>query len=228
MSLPPAAWGPARVLQGAGVFILALIGVGVLVAILSEATGLDSGGTASTAIAQALFEVAFVAIAFACATAPGERTSRPAALGLRRFGGAAIRRMGAAYGAYWVFAVAYAVLLVRPEQQDIARDLGADQGTLATIAAGALIVGAAPFAEEIFFRGFMFAGLRRRLPLWPAAAISAAVFGLVHAPTGPAAVPPLVVLGLILAWLYEKTGSLWPPILVHLTNNAIAFAVLTG
>jgi membrane protease YdiL (CAAX protease family) len=38
----------------------------------------------------------------------------------------------------------------------------------------------------------------------------------------------LGVFGLWLCWLYERTGSLWPPIAVHALNNAIAFAILTS
>ena len=38
----------------------------------------------------------------------------------------------------------------------------------------------------------------------------------------------LAVLGIVLAWLYERTGSLWPPIALHVFNNALAFAVLVS
>jgi membrane protease YdiL (CAAX protease family) len=38
----------------------------------------------------------------------------------------------------------------------------------------------------------------------------------------------LAVFGVILAWLYERTGSLWPTIAVHALNNALAFAILTS
>jgi uncharacterized protein len=36
----------------------------------------------------------------------------------------------------------------------------------------------------------------------------------------------LSVLGMLLAWLYERTGSLWAPITLHAVNNALAFTVL--
>jgi uncharacterized protein len=84
--------------------------------------------------------------------------------------------------------------------------------------------------EEIFFRGFMFSGMRRRLPFAAAAAISAGVWGLFHY-TGPGTwgvVIQLAVFGIVLAWLYERTGSIWPGIGVHALNNAIAFAILTS
>jgi membrane protease YdiL (CAAX protease family) len=32
----------------------------------------------------------------------------------------------------------------------------------------------------------------------------------------------------ILAWLYERTNSIWPTIAVHMLNNALAFALLTS
>jgi len=56
------------------------------------------------------------------------------------------------------------------------------------------------------------------------------VFGMLHF-TGPdsiGVVPPLVVLGIVLALLYERTGSLWPPIILHAINNGLALAVLTS
>jgi len=86
----------------------------------------------------------------------------------------------------------------------------------------------APVAEEIFFRGFFFAGLRTRWSLWPSALLSGAIFGLVHAPTGPTAAIPLAGLGVGLAWLYNKTGSIYPSMLAHFLNNALAIAVVIG
>jgi membrane protease YdiL (CAAX protease family) len=66
--------------------------------------------------------------------------------------------------------------------------------------------------------------------VWAAAALSGAVFGLLHYtdPDSIGVVPQLAVLGVLLAWLYERTGSLWPPILLHVVNNAIAFVVVTS
>ena len=85
-----------------------------------------------------------------------------------------------------------------------------------------------PVAEELFFRGFFFAGLYSRWSLWPSALLSGAIFGLVHAPTGPTAAIPLAGLGVGLAWLYNKTGSIWPCMLAHFLNNAIAISVVVG
>ncbi len=95
-----------------------------------------------------------------------------------------------------------------------------------SIAQGILVVGLAPISEELFFRGFLFGGLRGRLSFWPAALISGVFFGLIHLLGGTLAViPPLAAFGVLLAWLYERTGSIGPPILMHALQNAIAFTI---
>jgi hypothetical protein len=78
----------------------------------------------------------------------------------------------------------------------------------------------APLVEELFFRGFVFAGLRLRYG-WPkAAAISSALFALLH--LQPLAILPIFLLGFIFAFLYQRSRSLWPAILMHVLMNALA------
>jgi membrane protease YdiL (CAAX protease family) len=64
------------------------------------------------------------------------------------------------------------------------------------------------------------------MPRVPAAAISALIFGALHATGGVTVVPPLIVFGFILALLYERTRSLFPPMLAHILNNAFALTQL--
>jgi membrane protease YdiL (CAAX protease family) len=40
--------------------------------------------------------------------------------------------------------------------------------------------------------------------------------------------PQLAFLGLALAWVYERTGSIYPTICMHALNNALAFAILAS
>ena len=80
-----------------------------------------------------------------------------------------------------------------------------------------------PVVEEIFFRGFVFAGLARRLGVGWAAVASSVVFSLFHLDMG--VFIPIFVTGLLLAWLYHRTGSLWPGVLAHGGQNALALAV---
>jgi hypothetical protein len=81
----------------------------------------------------------------------------------------------------------------------------------------------APFAEELFFRGFVFPPLRRRFGLWLGVAIDAALFTLPH--FTPTVFPPLFVLGALFCLLYEYTGSIWPGIVLHAGVNSFAVLV---
>jgi membrane protease YdiL (CAAX protease family) len=129
-------------------------------------------------------------------------------------------------GVFLTFAIAWAGLVDKPEQTT-AEDLGVDESQLALIAAGVLFVITAPIAEELFFRGFFYGSLRSTMPVWLATLICGGVFGVIHAASGLSAVPLLIVFGAILCLLREKTGSLYPCIAVHATNNTFAYAGLT-
>lgn len=83
-----------------------------------------------------------------------------------------------------------------------------------------LAVVVAPVIEEIFFRGVLFRGLRSRMGLGGAAAFSAFVFASLH-PTLPSGFLPIFTLGMVLAVLREKTGSLYPGMIAHALNNGI-------
>jgi membrane protease YdiL (CAAX protease family) len=77
-----------------------------------------------------------------------------------------------------------------------------------------------PVAEETFFRGFILRGLANRWRLAPALVASAAVFAALH--LAPALLLPVFVTGLLLGFLYHRTGSLWPGIAVHAAQNLVA------
>jgi membrane protease YdiL (CAAX protease family) len=82
----------------------------------------------------------------------------------------------------------------------------------------------APIVEEIFFRGVLYRGLRNRLRILPAAVIAGVLFGAVHASTYPAdTLPPKIAFGVIACLLYERTGSLYPGIVLHALVDGSAF-----
>lgn len=88
-----------------------------------------------------------------------------------------------------------------------------------------------PLAEEILMRGYMFTRLRAQLKFWPTAIIISLLFGFAHLELGSGN-PPVwtagintAVLSFVLVYLREKTGSLWPSIFVHGTNNFVAFLI---
>ena len=77
----------------------------------------------------------------------------------------------------------------------------------------------APFGEELAFRGLLFAWLRDRLGVAAAALVSGLIFAVLHGV--PVLIPALTAIGIALALLYHRCGSLWPVILAHGTFNAI-------
>jgi len=83
-----------------------------------------------------------------------------------------------------------------------------------------------PFTEEIFFRGFVFAGLTPRLGLKRAMIVSALIFSAFHLSSlAIGLIVPILITGLLLAWLYSKTGSLWTSIAAHAGQNTVAILV---
>ena len=77
-----------------------------------------------------------------------------------------------------------------------------------------------PLTEELFFRGFVFAGLVHRFGAAGAVVFSALIFSAFH--VVPGVLIPIFITGLLLAWLYHRTGSLWPSIAAHAGQNGAA------
>lgn len=135
--------------------------------------------------------------------------------------------VAAAMGVQIAATVVFSYLFFTPEQDTILEDVNFNETTFTAIATVFLIVVAAPVTEETLFRGLFFGALRTRAPFWVAAGASGILFGAVHLPSGDFAVAGLLAFfGIVLAWLYERTGSLGPPILLHMANNAIAIIPL--
>lgn len=88
----------------------------------------------------------------------------------------------------------------------------------------AIAIGA-PLVEELLFRGAVMNCLHRAgygvgsMIVW-----SALIFGVFH--LNPAQIPFAFLLGLLLGWLYYRTGSLLPGILCHFINNSLGVILL--
>ena len=79
----------------------------------------------------------------------------------------------------------------------------------------AAIVG--PIIEELFFRGFMYGALKKYIGVFWSIMLTAAIFAALH--THPVGFLPIMALGCLLAYLYERTGTLVSSITVHMTHN---------
>ncbi len=80
----------------------------------------------------------------------------------------------------------------------------------------------APFVEEIFFRGFLFQGFRQRYGWVTAMLLSSAIFSAAHLDL--AAFIPVFILGSVLAYVYHRSNSVWPGMVLHLLVNAFGLS----
>ena len=201
------------------VFLGLLLTGGIVVALISEEPAL----TLVSLIPQGLL---FVGVPIAIAAK--RVSSRPwRVVGYVPFKPSDLWLVAAAMGVQIAVTVAFTALFFTPEQDTLVEDVDFNETTLAAVATVFLIVIAAPITEETLFRGLFFGALRTRAPFWAAAGASGVLFGAVHLASGDVAVAGLLALfGVILAWLYERTGSLGPPIVLHMVNNGIAIIPL--
>lgn len=151
-------------------------------------------------------------------------------LGLRSFRPGAISLGCGLMVLSWFFVFLYGAVLARFGRQiqpDVDAIFDKTSFPLLLFVGGAVV---APFVEEIFFRGFVFPGLRNRWSWQKAAVLSASLFAFAH--VLPTSFLPIFVLGFIFAVLYQVSGSIWPPILMHMLNNTLslsaAYAISQG
>ena len=76
---------------------------------------------------------------------------------------------------------------------------------------------AGPIVEEIFFRGFLYSAIKKYIGIFWATLLSAACFALLHAHL--VGFLPILALGILLAYLYERTGTLVSSVTVHMIHN---------
>lgn len=133
----------------------------------------------------------------------------------------------AGFGIYFFLSICILVLItiVFGLNLDEEQNLGYEQlRGIELIGAFIALVLLTPLAEEMVFRGFMFHGLRRRLPFWAAALIVSILFGIVHMQLNVGL--DVFALSMVLCYLTEKSKSLWPAIMLHAIKNSVAFYML--
>jgi hypothetical protein len=123
--------------------------------------------------------------------------------------------LGASLASYAVIALLQAVG-IDPEPQAAEQALEIIDPWLAVLS----IVILAPIAEETFFRGVVFNAFRREGGRRWAYLGSSVLFAVIH--VSLVAVVPIFLLGLALAWVYERTGSLLAPMAMHAVVNGVS------
>jgi uncharacterized protein len=220
------AWRPAEaILAIVAVFVLAtVLSIPIFLLVRSEATELLLG---AVSFGVALFAVPVLSVRFL-------HHQSLAALGLTTRRLARDLLAGAASGLalflVTVIVVApaiYALITlvtgdrVTPPSQPILPD---EPNTRQIALGGFAAVVAAPVAEEVFFRGFLFGALRRRFRFPAAAGLSGAVFGAFH--VIPLLIPVMIFVGIGLAYVYERRGSLFASIAAHSAFNVVGYTII--
>jgi membrane protease YdiL (CAAX protease family) len=221
---PKAPWRPLDVFLA---ILTAVVGIAVLVIGLFMITGEDNEDSA-LALNIAVAVTSGMLILSALAFGPLKHKVGIGSLGLRPPTARGLAQWGLPFLALVV------VLTVTAVYVQLAEALGLEElqppdlpfneySPAAKVITGILIIGVGPLAEEVFFRGFVFPGLANRFGVPAGMIMSSVLFSLAHGDI--ALFVPTFIAGIVLAWLYLRTGSLASPFIAHATQNAIAFSV---
>jgi hypothetical protein len=123
----------------------------------------------------------------------------------------------AIYAAQWI---GYSLCGPETDPQPIVSFLMEHQSLRDRLSVILIAVVAAPLTEELIFRGCLYGILRQIGGKFLAIAVSSLLFALIHGHIPSLA--GLVILSVGLSLLYEKTGSLWAPILLHAAFNGLS------
>jgi uncharacterized protein len=156
--------------------------------------------------------------------------------------GTLVRAVGWGVGAFFALNVGIGLLVQAaaritgfelPVPQERMREMVADPVLGAWFLLVAVVV--APIAEELFFRGLVFQALRNRLAAGWSIAVASLIFAAAHVVAEPSGGAGLLIfvliapMGAVLAWLFERSGTLAVPIVVHATFNLLTtLALLAG
>jgi membrane protease YdiL (CAAX protease family) len=202
---------------GLGLAVVAVILGALPIVALPEASYLE---VPALTVAELLYLLPVVAIL-------GRRKASWRLLGFNAFSGGA---MGVGCG---IIVITYAAIFIHnvtlmllgvPTQAETLVDLLDSAPVAVAVALAGILV--APFVEEIFFRGFVFQGLRQTYGWNKAALVSSALFGALHMQL--VALVPTFLLGYALAIIFNRSNSIWPGIILHALVNALAIVVLLG
>ena len=238
--------GLPDVLVGLGLVVVGFFMAQGAILLLVGRTPASAEGAAEVSLGQ---QVALVFLGQLLVQGPAAvyfwgRVARRGALGrvgllprrpLRDMGAAALALLA---GLPLVFATMNAVAAMRAalglEVDEVAHELlevfrqPGDAGLKAILMVSIVVL--APVIEESIFRGLLQSSIGEMLGRgrrWWTVLIVSAIFAVIHLGGVPAyALPGLFVFSLVLGWTYERTGSLWVPILIHSAFNALNVALV--
>lgn len=120
-----------------------------------------------------------------------------------------------------IYNVILMLLGVETQGEEVAQILGMLDSPLWFVIVGVIF---APLVEEIFFRGFLFQGFRQKYGWIGGGLLSSAIFAIGH--LDPVALFQTFIFGFLFAYMYHRTNSVWPGIILHFLVNAFGFCTL--
>lgn len=111
-----------------------------------------------------------------------------------------------------------------PPPQPIYELIFEEKRTLFIIAVSVMVPIIGPIAEETFFRGFLYGALKNKIGVKLGIIISAFLFSLLH--NNLIGFAPILLFGIFLAYIREKTGSIMPSIVIHIIHNSVLAGLL--
>lgn len=117
-----------------------------------------------------------------------------------------------------------AIFNYHPPQQALFKLFLQEKNIWFLIYSTTMVVILGPIVEEVFFRGFTYNAIKRRWGKRTAMVLTAVVFAWLHG--NLIGFLPIMALGFLLVYVYEKTGSLIPSIAIHILHNGIMVGLL--
>lgn len=195
-----------------GILLLALIDVILLLA-ASQGVGAQLAQSANLILIQLTYLLPLVVIF-------SYRRVNPTSLGFGMFEwstlGLGCGLLIASYMIIIVHNVALMILGVDTQGEQILQLFAELDSPLWFIIVGVIF---APIVEELFFRGFLFQGFRQKYGWINGGLLSSAIFGAAHLDF--VALIPTFILGCLLAYMYHRSNSVWPGIILHILVNAL-------
>ncbi|MFM1801826.1 MAG: hypothetical protein RJA81_1178, partial [Planctomycetota bacterium] len=119
-----------------------------------------------------------------------------------------------------VYAIVEQLMPMNEVVKKLFEGLVVESSLMMSLTAVAIVPG---FCEELAFRGWIFAGLQSNNRPWAAILISSVLFGVIHVLLSAyQQFFHATLLGVVLGILAYRSGSLWPAVIMHITNNALA------
>lgn len=204
--------------------ILPSIALGALMARLARAVAPQAfAGKAAMSLSFQLFMYVFLAGALHLIVSFRHGEPFWSSLGWTlRFRGALLSLAGGPLLAVTVSALG--VLLRTPDAPNPIQGMIRDQGSLAIVVSFGVL--AAPFFEELFFRGFLLPLFQRSLGPWLGVLVTAIPFGLLHGAQNHwmwQQITLITLAGVVFGCVRQKTGSTAAAFLIHASFNATEF-----